>query len=155
MNNIRDELVKQADHLSAHYTVPMLRKAVEDIDELKQWVQDLQSGMYINCVYCGHRYGPNSDVGTGTIAQALTEHIERCPEHPMSVLKASLRQAEESIEKMRPLILLCSQQESMIAELTAKIQLNSGYFPSVPAAGPQCTCGTTTRCEVPGHWSIG
>jgi hypothetical protein len=33
----------------------------ERIAELVAWVNDLQSGMYINCVYCGHRYGPSSD----------------------------------------------------------------------------------------------
>ena len=61
--------------------------AVEIIEELEAWIADLQSGMYINCVYCGHRYGPNSDVGTGTIAQALTKHIEQCPAHPLSEAK--------------------------------------------------------------------
>jgi len=54
---------------------------------LKQWVNDLHSGMYINCVYCGHRYGPKKDTPVA-MADVLKEHIEHCPKHPMSKLKA-------------------------------------------------------------------
>ena len=56
---------------------------------LRQWVNDIQSGMYVNCVYCGHRYGP--DPGTPVaMAEILKQHIEQCPEHPMSALKKQL-----------------------------------------------------------------
>jgi len=54
--------------------------------KLKAWVDDLQSGMFINCVYCGHRYGPEDEV-PATMADALKEHIEQCQKHPMSALK--------------------------------------------------------------------
>jgi len=54
--------------------------------ELRRWVDDLQSGMYINCVYCGHRYGPKENTPM-SMADVLKEHIERCPKHPMSKLK--------------------------------------------------------------------
>jgi hypothetical protein len=54
-----------------------------ELERYKQWVSDLQSGMFINCVYCGHRYGPADEV-PATMADALKEHIEQCPEHPMS-----------------------------------------------------------------------
>lgn len=57
------------------------------IDRLEQWVNDLQSGMYVNCVYCGHRYGPSKDV-PAAMADVLKQHIEQCPEHPMSAIKA-------------------------------------------------------------------
>lgn len=33
----------------------MARQSAE-IKRLRDWMNDLQSGMYINCVYCGHRY---------------------------------------------------------------------------------------------------
>jgi polyhydroxyalkanoate synthesis regulator phasin len=56
------------------------------IRELEQWVRDLQSGMYINCVYCGHRYGPKEGTPV-SMADVLKEHIEACPQHPMSKLK--------------------------------------------------------------------
>lgn len=59
-----------------------------EIERLQQWIHDLQSGMYINCVYCGHRYGPQDEV-PATMADALKEHIAQCPKHPMSkVLQA-------------------------------------------------------------------
>jgi hypothetical protein len=51
--------------------------------ELQAWIQDLQSGMYINCVYCGHRYGPNT---TAVPADALRRHIAECTEHPLGQL---------------------------------------------------------------------
>jgi hypothetical protein len=58
-----------------------------EVYRLHQWVSDLQSGMFINCVYCGHRYGP--DPGTPiAMAEVLKLHIEQCLEHPMSKLKA-------------------------------------------------------------------
>ena len=59
--------------------------------QLKQWVDDLQSGWYINCVYCGHRYAPNpKGEFPVSMADVLREHIEQCPEHPMSKLKTEL-----------------------------------------------------------------
>lgn len=61
-------------------------KIKEENKKLKQWVSDLQSGMYINCVYCGHRYGHKEDT-PASMANILKEHIENCPDHPMSKLK--------------------------------------------------------------------
>ena len=52
-----------------------LMAARERIARLEKWVDDLQSGMYINCVYCGHRYGPKDEVPT-TMADVLKKHIE-------------------------------------------------------------------------------
>ena len=67
-----------------------------DRDRLQQWVHDLQAGMYINCVYCGHRYGPDDEV-PASMADVLKEHIEHCPKHPMSTLKARLARLEEAL----------------------------------------------------------
>jgi len=55
----------------------------DECRKLRQWVDDLQSGMYINCVYCGHRYGPRVDTPV-PMADVLKEHIEQCPDHPLS-----------------------------------------------------------------------
>lgn len=66
----------------------------QEILRLKKWIDDLQSGMYINCVYCGHRYGPNSKVPTSMQA-ALKKHIEQCPAHPMHEMRVAL---EESVK---------------------------------------------------------
>lgn len=77
--------------------VKMLQRLTDaqqaDLTRYKNWVHDLQAGMYVNCVYCGHRYGPEDEVPT-TMAQALKEHIEQCPEHPMSKLKERLEEVE-------------------------------------------------------------
>jgi len=67
---------------------------------LIKWVNDLQSGMYINCVYCGHRYGPDDKVPC-TMADALKKHIEKCPKHPMSALKQSLAAAKAENERLK------------------------------------------------------
>jgi len=76
---------------------------IEDLEaknkRLQQWVDDLHAGMFINCVYCGHRYGPDSET-PHAMADILKEHVEKCPEHPMSHLKlenAKLREALEEI----------------------------------------------------------
>ncbi len=66
------------------------------IAELERWVDDLQSGMYINCVYCGHRYGPKENTPT-SMADVLKEHIEQCPKHPMSSLKAHTARLTEAL----------------------------------------------------------
>lgn len=63
--------------------------ARREIERLQNWVNDLQAGCFINCVYCGHRYGPDDEVPS-TMADVLKEHIENCPEHPMSKLKAAV-----------------------------------------------------------------
>ena len=39
-----------------------LRWRDEEIERLKNWVNDLQAGMYINCVYCGHRLRASLEV---------------------------------------------------------------------------------------------
>lgn len=62
----------------------------QTIERLKKWIDDLQSGMYINCVYCGHRYGPKDQVPT-SMADALKLHIASCPQHPMHQVLAVLK----------------------------------------------------------------
>lgn len=64
-------------------------KLGKEILRLREWIDDLQSGMYINCVYCGHRYGPEGEY-PASMAEVLKEHVEQCPAHPMSALKVEL-----------------------------------------------------------------
>lgn len=73
-----------------------LVQARAEIERLRQWVNDLQSGMYINCVYCGHCYGPNPGTPIA-MADILRAHIEKCPEHPMSTLRADLERAQKQM----------------------------------------------------------
>ncbi len=87
-----DNLVKEAVHDKA-----MLEQCYFDkhtrMNELRHWIDDLQSDMFINCVYCGHRYGPSDEV-PASMADVLKEHIEQCPDHPMSELKTLLKDLE-------------------------------------------------------------
>ena len=76
-----DELKADRDRLRQ-----WVRDLKADRDRLRQWVRDLQSGMYVVCAYCGHRFEPGSNAAS--MIDVLKEHIERCPEHPMSALEA-------------------------------------------------------------------
>jgi hypothetical protein len=95
----------QADLASARQATDLLneRQRVEwaraetaeaSLAAARQWVDDLQSGMFVNCVYCGHRYGPGETTPV-SMADALKVHVEQCPEHPMS----ALRQRAERLER--------------------------------------------------------
>lgn len=77
----------------------LVEKAEAEVKRLQKWVDDLQSGMYINCVYCGFRYGPKDKV-PATMADALKEHIEQCPKHPMSALKAEVERLRGKIRTL-------------------------------------------------------
>jgi len=70
---------------------------VAEVKRLKAWVNDLQAGMYINCVYCGHRYGPDTEVAA-SMAEVLKEHIAQCAQHP---LRAAMAQVRELVEVLR------------------------------------------------------
>ena len=43
----------------------------------------------LTCVYCGHQYEQGTPPDS---AQVLTEHIAKCPEHPMAKLRAELEE---------------------------------------------------------------
>jgi hypothetical protein len=100
----------------------------EKIKQLRTWINDLQTGMYVNCVYCGHRYGAAfcgecngtgrtddhvngithcsacDGSGEGTpvaMADVLKEHVMHCPEHPMN----AMREALEHVQTMARLAL--------------------------------------------------
>lgn len=69
----------------------------EDLDRYKKWITDLQSGMYVNCVYCGHRYGPDNETPVA-MADVLKAHIAECPEHPLSQLRRAVVDAIDLIQ---------------------------------------------------------
>ena len=81
-----EEQAWKREALNGHEVV-QLRDA--EVERLTKWVNDLQSGMFINCVYCGHRYGPKEDTPVA-MADVLKAHIEKCPKHPMSALKSEV-----------------------------------------------------------------
>lgn len=94
--------IRSRPDLNVQYTgdLYLLELAAEaKINQLKAWVNDLQSNMYINCVYCGHRYGPSDEV-PGSMADILKHHIEQCPKHPMSKLKTENKRLDEENDEL-------------------------------------------------------
>ena len=96
MTEERMALLEHEANRNIHTWGYLLSEALTEIDRLRAenerltaWVEDLQSGMYVNCVYCGHRYGPGETTPV-SMADALKEHVEQCPEHPMSALRAEV-----------------------------------------------------------------
>ncbi|MFT9496349.1 hypothetical protein [Anaerosolibacter sp.] len=83
-----------------------------EIERLKDWVNDLQSGMYVNCVYCGHRYGAEDEVPS-SMAHVLKEHIEQCHEHPMSKLKQQLHEKEAKNRELITVLEKCREHVPM------------------------------------------
>jgi len=73
---------------------------IAEVERLQQWVNDLQSRMYINCVYCGHRYGPDPDTPVA-MADILRQHIEICPKHPLSRMKSRAEKAEAEVKRLQ------------------------------------------------------
>jgi len=74
---------------------PTIDKLQTDLEHYKKWVDELQSGLYINCVFCGHCYGPRDDP-TSRMADVLKRHVENCPEHPMSKLKREIEELKSA-----------------------------------------------------------
>ncbi len=94
------EAVKEARRVGAQYGDGEKEWLIEEVERLQTWVNDLQSGMYINCVYCGHRYGPSPETPVA-MADVLKEHIEKCPKHPMSALQAENEFMRNTLEEFR------------------------------------------------------
>ena len=92
------ELARKDDAIAEQ--ARQLKEALAQVERYKAWVDDLQSGMYVNCVYCGHRYGPTETTPV-SMADALKEHIEHCPEHPASRLRAELEQVKRERDAAR------------------------------------------------------
>ena len=74
---------------------PLVEQLSDRIKELEKWIDDLQSGMYINCVYCGHRYPPGIQASRRKI---LYEHIKQCPKHPLSVAESRIKELESDLK---------------------------------------------------------
>lgn len=102
-----EAILKPAIDVRTPYAKVMLTQLVEaaqnsargrtaEIERLKVWVADLQSGMFVNCVYCGHRYGPGETTPV-SMADALKAHVAVCPQHPMSALLTSLKEFQQNI----------------------------------------------------------
>ena len=76
-----------------------------EIARLTAWVNDLQCGLFINCVYCGHRYGPRVTTPATipeapTMAEALTAHIAQCPKHPLASARAEICALQDALHEL-------------------------------------------------------
>jgi len=91
-----DEGIIQATSMQLGVACDEFTDLQKENARLQQWINDLQSGMYVNCVYCGHRYGPSIDTPVA-MADVLKKHIEECPEHPMSKLKKENKELHTDI----------------------------------------------------------
>ncbi len=82
---------EDAAHIvSAHNSFEALLNRAEQADRyeaentaLRQWVSDLLAGTFVNCVYCGHRYGPDDETPVSR-SDLLTRHVAACPDHPLA-----------------------------------------------------------------------
>ena len=68
---------------------------IREFERLNAWVADLMSGCQVNCVYCGHRYGPDDGTTPVSMADVLKQHVMTCPEHPMNELRMRLEELEK------------------------------------------------------------
>ena len=69
---------------------------MDEITRLRRWVHDLQTGLYVNCVYCGHQYAPKAG------RDVLTAHIKQCPEHPLAAALERIKELEDENRTLRP-----------------------------------------------------
>lgn len=88
---VRDIMDKWRKYLTER---PLASALMLDRNRLMRWITDLQSGMYVNCVYCGHRYGP---YGEKPAQEALTEHVAECEHHPLAAANRKIAQLEATI----------------------------------------------------------
>lgn len=99
----------------------------DDNASLRAWINDLQAGMYINCVYCGHRYGPETNVLASSMTDVLKAHIEQCPEHPMSHLRAWSDDAIRWMDEARKFVIGHTRIEPELLHIRAWVNLQSKY----------------------------
>ncbi len=78
---------------------PPRGKGLKDarITQLEQQVKNLQNtDQVLTCVYCGHAYPPGTPTSNHDL---LTEHIAKCPAHPMHGVTSALREAVHVMDK--------------------------------------------------------
>ena len=104
IERLKEEHVKRLKAVVDGTREKEVKLLLNEVVRLRNWVNDLQSGLYINCVYCGFRYGPGEstpatlpEAGETLAGAALREHVEKCPDHPMSRLKSEIDQAVQII----------------------------------------------------------
>lgn len=103
------------------YTWHEVQELLSEIEKQQTWIDDLQSGMNINCVYCGHNYGP-SDKVNGTMREALHSHIAECPKHPLSKANSRIATLEGGIQDIREFASVGSKNHEIADQECQRIQ---------------------------------
>lgn len=148
-------------------------------ERLEHWVDDLQDGGWVNCVYCGQRYGERDEQLQvhQTMREALAEHVESCPKHPMAKLKAERDKLKAELERLRRQVRKANVAiskhlstghgddllDATVAIAAALGQRKEGdgqeerrcLNPSLDGrlTTRDSTCGLAESCGVCGHWS--
>ncbi len=100
--------------------------AQAEIEQLNKWVDDCQSSMYINCVYCGHRYGPDDGDHLNSMRDALREHVAKCPKHPMSSLLTQRDKLADALRVVKDNYDRCRLIDLEDAEI--RLEMGKGYM---------------------------
>lgn len=87
-----DSMEALRERMQAHLAECPKNPVRTEIQRLEAWIRDLQAGTYVNCVYCGHRYGPEDSTPVA-LAEVLKQHVQQCPKHPMAAMKRQLDEA--------------------------------------------------------------
>ena len=90
-----NEIIATAERDASYVTATEVLSLCEEVVRLRKWVDDLQAGKFVTCVYCGHRYGPGETTPV-TMADALKAHVAVCEHHPMSRLLQVARAADHA-----------------------------------------------------------
>ena len=61
-----------------------------EIMRLNKFCDDLQEKIYVNCAYCGHRYGPRHTTKRA-MTDLIKDHIRQCKRHPLRRALANVR----------------------------------------------------------------
>ena len=70
----------------------------EEIKTLKGWINGLPQ-LYVNCVYCGHRFKPNPEVFPSQ-TDVVREHMEKCSKHPLFQANQKIKELKKVIEEL-------------------------------------------------------
>lgn len=100
---------KIAEQLNEAEEFVDIKKLSKFLTSQQRWIDDLQSKLFINCVYCGHRYGPTQ---LEIPREMLIKHQLDCPSAPLRSIRLILgsdQQPEVIVRKIKELLEMLSQ----------------------------------------------
>lgn len=77
----------------------LIEELIGENIRLTNWKNDLLSGMYVNCIYCGHNYGL-TEFTPEIMDEELARHVEHCERHPLHEAKETISNLEATIRNM-------------------------------------------------------